>query len=1165
MANYINKNIVGDGITVSNARGFRAIKKTDIGSPVYDAKYFETFPTVWASAYAFSRELSVNGNNVAVLDSATEEWATLFLLHFFGVVNLHTFSQTELQDHTRYDRDLWLALSGTYPDAGDNSALDALHLLETDAGTIVGAYYPDTVFFPCRGRSLWPGDRKLQPYLRDNHLSWAQSREILIKTEHERDSFREHLQLVARYALTNNTLRSRLQAFNAREFPSSSYAPGGEETTKRLHPHPAQWFDIPGNRLPTAAELLDRYPLRQRKAGGGYTYFLVDKMPQHEAWMSTMTPAPYQYIATDSYRITVQYARTPIPCPLQPDDEIVQLETLFLDARTSPYWCGAPTKNDAHVSLINQLHRSDVADPRVTHGDKVSAAFLAPISVGEGTNKGFLHYFPEAARTPNAISKTVTTDQSGKVTAVDWKFTILDKEITWRTKPICSGDLKGSSLAMYPPRTSTQWHLYAAYGIGDKNKCGRWNLVDEQGQRGDLIEVDEDEYVTVLQGAGDKPNRPRYMLLTDSEGQERGVLFLAGIEDISTQNTAQATLAVDFGTSNTCLAFKNGNSAVLKFKLSPERLWGARPLDGAANDAARAPAFGSGLGASALENPGFVPFAWGGDKGYFPTILLSRKSDPELSDALNPRDLKIKHLFEVDIPGLHKGMEERLNEGVFNRVWNAHWNLKWELKDSKSEPWRTLFLQLLLMYAHTEMFFVHGARLDGYTFTFPLAFNQANQDAFHTQAQEILRTLRQYCYGTDPTADTFNYVDNVDESTAIANAFRFGADTQTMDVFIDIGGGSADYAVRYNNRFLVLDSIEVAGRTFFKFGKKNLESDVELNGAVEFRRHLGKLIQGKDNAEFKIVNTDPNFDLGVAYSVGINALDDKEFAKRESSLLERTMGDFSYQRYRTQLFFRHILAYGLVQACAAAVDGKLKLASGINLVLSGNGWGLMLFADMSRKSDALRKDASHVLDLLKRELAPTLAEEERPYLDALKIYSVKLLNSENLSMAKTSVALGALHKNIATQNGEAESTTPYAGITVNNLSVNNAPAATVRWCERWGMDEFREKFGSMIAIREATFEPPASTEHPLDPTLGVFTLLGNPYGDANDGLPSEAWTSMNGEVSREIRGLSGARVEGTPINHFISKVLYAQDTLRDFLDQLAEEHDHYTKSKSKHA
>ncbi|HEV2765072.1 MAG TPA: hypothetical protein VGV38_18970, partial [Pyrinomonadaceae bacterium] len=668
---------------------------------------------------------------------------------------------------------------------------------------------------------------------------------------------------------------------------------------------------------------------------------------------------------------------------------------------------------------------------------------------------------------------------------------------------------------------------------------------------------DEDEYVSLLHADDGRPNRPRYLLLTDSEGQERGTLFLSGLTDVSTQALTQATLAVDFGTSNTCLAYRNGTSEVLKFKLSPERLWGPRPSDGAS------PGGGGTLAASsALENPGFVPFAWGGEKGYFPTILLSRQSDPELSEALNPRDLKLKHLFEVDIPGLHKGMEERLNEGAFNRVWNAHWNLKWELKDSKSEPWRTLFLQLLMVYAHAEMFFVHHARLNGYTFTFPLAFSQPNQDAFHTQAQEILRTVRHYCYGAARDAAVPNYVDSVDESTAIANAFRFGADTQTMDVFIDIGGGSADYAVRYNNRFLVLDSIEVAGRTFFEFGKKNLDPELDLNGASQFRRHLGKLIQGRDDAEFRIINTDPRFDLGVAYSVGINALDDKEFTRREGALLERTMGDFSYQRYRTQLFFRHILAYGLLQACAAAVDGKLRLASGLNLVLSGNGWGLMLFADMSRRSNALRTEAAYVLGLLKRELLPTLPEEERPHLEALKIYSLKLLNSENLSTAKTSVALGALQRSSGAQNGDGPSTTPYAGITVNNLRVNDREPKPIRWCERWGLDEFREKFGPMVAIREADFEPPENTERPIDPALGVFTLLGNPYSDDRDGLPADAWTSMNGEVRDVIRGLSGARVEGTPINHFVSSVLYAEEgALRDFLNDLAHVHDHYSKNK----
>ncbi|MBA3240543.1 MAG: hypothetical protein H0T60_04880 [Acidobacteria bacterium] len=1153
MANFINKNIVGDGPSVSTARGFRAIKKTDIGSPVYDARYFETFPTVWASAYAFSRELGGNGGSAAA-DLAVEEWATLFLLHFFGAVHLHAFSKTDLQNHQLYDKDLWLALSGTYPEkSGDSNALDALHLLETDAGTVVGAYYPETVFFPSRGRSAWRADGQMRAYLNEsdpNSLSWARSRQELIATDHARDSFREHLESIAYYALPTS-MRPRLLNFVANEFPRSNRAPGDERPTREVDKHPAHWplFHLP----PDPTQLLEAYPLRRQKDEGGYIYYLVDKMPHTEPWMETMTYKPYHYSSADSSSVTVQHGRKQTQCPLQLGlDEIVQLETLFLDERSAPFWCDAPTKTEAHVSLIHPLHRSEVADPRVTQTDKVFAAFLAPI------NDEFLRHFPDIAGDATAVSKTVLTDPSGKVVQVDWRFTLLGRSINWRTRPIYSRDLKGSSLALYPPRTSKQWHLYAAYGIGDKNKCGRWNLVDEHGVLGTALPVEEDEYVSVLQGDGSRPNRPRYLMLSDGEGdgQVRGVFFLAGLTDVSTQSVTEAQLAVDFGTSNTCLAFRNGKSEVVKFKLSPERLWGTRPTKGEAAGGA----LGGALTTAPLEQPGFVPFEWGGDKGYFPTVLLSRKFDPQLNESLLPAQLKLRHLFEVDIPGLHKGLEERLNEGTFNRLWEPHWNLKWEQKDSKSEPWRTLFLELLMLYAHTEIFFSHGAKLDGYTFTFPLALS--NPDGFHQQAEDSVRRVRHYCYGTALTDAVPNYDGTIDESTAIALEIRLPDDPDTIELFIDIGGGSTDYAVRYNNRLVVLDSVKVAGRTFFEFGEKNLKPELELNGAVQFRRHLGKLIQGKEGAEFKIVNPDKRYGLGVAYSVGINALDDSEFAKREAALLEQTMGDFSYQQYRTQLFFRHVLAYGLLQVCAAVVHEKLSLASGINLVLSGNGWGLLLFADLSRKSDALRDEATFVLNLLTSQLKQTLAEDERQYLDALKIFEMRLLNKKDLSTAKTSVALGALKKNDAQPNGD-EFRRPFSGITVNGLRIDKSSPIAVRWWERWGLAEFRQKLNNtgLVNISKADFELPSDTEKPIDPVLGVFTLLGNFSGGGEDGLPASTWKSMNHGVRDYVRGMQGKNVQGSPINHFLSNVLYAQDEREDFLDKLAEEHDHFTRDK----
>lgn len=1142
MANFINRNIVGDGPAASTLRGFRAIKKSEIGTPVYDSRYFETFPTTWAAAYAFGRELS-GGAGGAAVDAALDEWATLFLLHFFGAVHLHTLPGSELQNHQLYDKDLWLALSGTYPKRpGEGHGLDALHLLETDSGTVVGAYYPDMVFFPSRGRALWDDDDKLHPFLQAGRLSWEKSRRELIKTDHARDSFREHLRSVAQYALPNS-VRPQMLNFIAREL-KPAHAPGDERPPHAIPKHPAEWdfIDVP----PTAEELLSEYPLRQKKGGEGFVYYLVDKMPR-EAWMSVMKYPPYNYTAADSTMIRVKYKRQTIACPVGAADEIVQLEKLFLDER-APSWCAAPAKTEGQAALIHPLHRSEVADPRAARDDKVAAAFLAPV------NDEFLRRFPDITSDPQGVTKTVLTDPSGKVVQVDWQFRLLGRQISWRTRPAYSPDLKASSLAMYPPYTSKQWHLYAAHGTGDKNKCGRWHLVDERGKRGTPINVEEDEYVSVLHGEGDAPNRPRYLLLTDGEdeGRVRGVFFLAGLTDLTSQPVGRAKLAVDFGTSNTCLAFRNGSSEVLKFKLSPERLWGGRPADGGGLG------FGDPLASGPRENPGFVPFEWGGEKGYFPTVLLSRKYDPLLSEQLATNQIELKHLFEVDIPGLHKGLEARLNDGSFNGLWNVHPNLKWGRHDSSSEPWRTLFLELLMTYAHAEVFFNHKSRLEEYTFTYPLALSSL--DEFHRQAQEVLRRVRHRCYGTAADAPVPGYDDSIDESTAIALEHRLGDHPDTVDLFIDIGGGSTDYAVRHNNRLLVLDSIKVAGRTFFDFGKKNLES--ELNGAGQFRRHLGTLIQGKDNAEFKLINPDPHYGLHVAYSVGINALDDAEFAKREAALLERTMGDFSYQQYRTQLLFRHVIAYGLLQVCAAAVNEKLILSSGINLVLSGNGWGLLLFADISRKTDALRSEASFVLNMLKRELKPTLSDDEQQYLDALKIFEMKLLNRKDLSTAKTSVALGALKKADGAALNGGDFRMPYAGITVNNLRIKRLNASTVRWFERWGMAEFRRRFGEGITtIDSADFEPPADTEKPIDPALRVFTLLGNFSGGDGDGVQAGTWKSMNHGVSRYVRGMQGKSVHGSPVNHFVSNVLYAQDERHDFLDQLAEEHGHYARNK----
>jgi hypothetical protein len=552
-----------------------------------------------------------------------------------------------------------------------------------------------------------------------------------------------------------------------------------------------------------------------------------------------------------------------------------------------------------------------------------------------------------------------------------------------------------------------------------------------------------------------------------------------------------------------------------------------------------------------------VPFSWGGSKGFYPTLLLSRRSNDRLGE-LRPEDIQAEHFFMVDIAGLHANeMEQRLFDGRFDATWQHHANMKWDL-DIRT-PWRSLFLSLSLLYAHAEVFFTgnEGSEISKYVFTFPLAFSETDRKGFHSVAQEVLRKIRQFCYGEepDPQSDNFKYVDTVDESTAIARSARVGAATTTMEVFADVGGGTADIAIRHGSDFLVLDSVRVAGNTFFRFAKKNFEQDLE--GASEFKKHLARvLIKNPDNSNKELELRNTNLDLSTFYSLAINSLNDETFKRREAKVVQEGMGKSSYQGYRTRLFFRHILAYALLQACAAAVDNRIAPEDGIKLILGGNAWGLMLFAELPRSSRKLKEEAGQILRLLKKQLAQAVAKDERKYLDGLEIFGVELLNETHLSKAKTDVAVGALNADHDRRN-DTEETLPYSGITVRNLKINKFDPTTIRWRDRWGFEEFKRKLGSMDQITSTQFEQPKGLRTPLDPVLSVFSCLGNISSNSEDNMPDETWRDINAELCENIVRLKGNRMKASPINHFLSTVLYPEDEQRDFLDTLAEENGSY--------
>ncbi|MBI4748553.1 MAG: hypothetical protein HY774_08680 [Acidobacteria bacterium] len=1131
----LNNNLLGGNIGVVNERRFHRVE--NLPSPLFNPKYFEAIPSAWAGAYSCKKLIEAEQSRRRHTDrELTQEWVCLFLLHYCGLAHLETFPRGILEKE--FDPDLWPALSGTYPNPKQDESLRAVHLLKMDDGTVIGGYYPETVFFPSRGRSTWSTSKLLAPYLKETHLSWERCRELLLSektnsTDQSQDIVNQdsiekrvhvHLRTIAKKVL-ENTMRTALDSFCEGAFGPLEKSVNVDAIV--IDWDPGQWNTLGNAFLKEPKACLEKYPF-QRQRNGGTTYYLISGMPQLLPWMTTPLeigmPSPAQFQRLGPRTIGVEFAGKEVEFQLDEQSDVVLLKDFFL--ADAPYWCRKPAS-----SLTRRLHEVEVHDVGETFSvlkPGEIAICLAPVK------QRLLEHFPELLQRPDA---DIWVSGNG----IDWTFTLLGKEIAWRTEPVFSKLLQNANLTLWPPKVSQDWKLYLAYGFGAKKReCGQWVLIDEQGTPARQIEVDDETYISLLTGS-DRPNRPYALMLRDSGNRERGVAFVSKLVDQPARGIHHAHLGVDFGTSNTALAYKvTGDPAPLNFSLSPAVVWGA------------------GLG---LEIPGIIPSKWESGKGFFPTILLDLKSAN--LHKVKPEDIQLEHLFQADIPSLHKGMGTATAEAQFEDAWNTRPGtiLKWNSVSTTGEelPFREIFLQLTLLYAHAEVFFSYKEPISEYVFTFPLAFTETQAKNFHKEARQAITKVRSYCYGST-LAGTFDYGDKLDESTAIANSQQAIANPGIIDVFIDVGGGTADLAVRYDQSFLVLDSIKVAGEAFFRFTEKNFEPPA-VRGSEIFRRVLAGFLRGVDHS----LTRDELFGklpTGVCYSLHITNKTNDAFAKGEATILDR-LENPSFQWYRARLFFQHLILYGLLQTCAAAVNQKLILGNGrspkIQLILSGNGWGLLAFAKLERSANELRREAQAILALIKSHLMKAVVDEvEIQYLRALEIQNVILLNQEDLKKAKTSVAIGAITRLEGQDQAMEVQSKPYTGITLKNLQVNEFPPVTMRWCDHWSFDAIKDKIGKNFqTIEKASTEELQDYEQPMDPILPIFTLIGNTRNPDVNLMPPEEWSSLNAVLQQGVKACLDFKSKQSPLGFFLSRLLYPEDRDHKFLNVLAEKDGNY--------
>jgi hypothetical protein len=610
-------------------------------------------------------------------------------------------------------------------------------------------------------------------------------------------------------------------------------------------------------------------------------------------------------------------------------------------------------------------------------------------------------------------------------------------------------------------------------------------------------------------------------MLFETDNNPRGVFFLRSLSEVGAI-AGSADLGFDFGTSNTCLAYKlsgTDRAKVLKFTLTPKMVWGRTPT----------------------ELPGFVPFRWH-DKDFFSTILMSDagKHDFEVIQAANikPSDL----FLDIDIPTLHLGLKEPLALGKFAQSWNIHHDLKWK----QPAILRDLFLSLTLLFAHAELLFneTHRYKVNKCVFTFPLAFDNSRLTTFHSKTRDVYQRVYQMCYAKPPQ----DHCGFMSESEAVAASQP--ATEANVDLFIDIGGGSTDIAVSYpKSGFNALDSVELAGNKFFELIWQHFSGKEASN--KQLRTDLSLLLTGQKQ-ELTITKENENYlekigGLGSFYSFLISERSQSDLAESERQV--REVGTEYYQHFRSRWFYEHVLTYGLIQACAAALSAK-ELPRDIRILCTGNGWGMLTLAKWEKTKHQIQELAEGILDLLKDKLRgrPGVAEDR---LNNLQIGEIAFIGEEGSNAAqgirytaKSAVACGAIDSD-GHRTAVAGDPSSFTGLTLDRVTVGDergTVSVAREWKDRWEFKSFadplRKEIDSATLTQIDKFEfTIKDSAAPFDPLLKIFF---NTY-QLDKSWVERMWRDLNDMtlIPRAYTAQS-SRMPPSPLNRFLAEALYGK-------------------------
>ena len=420
-------------------------------------------------------------------------------------------------------------------------------------------------------------------------------------------------------------------------------------------------------------------------------------------------------------------------------------------------------------------------------------------------------------------------------------------------------------------------------------------------------------------------------------------------------------LGLDFGTSNTCVAYRIDDQPKI-LKPHAESDWNLYVLRGGPEDAAPA---GPDLWPS--------PVGFGRQKDVFPSEILLPRSRKELGSALATVEAW-RYGVEYGIPGA--GVAPAFAEAdhtIRFFKWKALLRAQGgalvdRIVALQSRYWLATLLNAYVRVAAQER---QAPQVVSVTYSYPMAFDDEDLGSLSDAAAEAARSLQA------ATGLTWNIERGLDESAAAAR--NAGETSCNVLIYLDMGGGSTDIAVKS------LDG-------------KRKEDDVYLTSVAYAGSAVVDAFAGRrDDATGRRVGSCMNSNASV------DALHRKV---REASSTRDVIGDAtlfnrawlkvtekriaSFYNYLTEYVAR-LVAAGLIERRFGPVDEGIRFG----FFFLGNGWGFASqitegdFASMlaertfKRARLLLGQDKSEQAAALKKDLKPSALTMEVGRLDGV--------------------------------------------------------------------------------------------------------------------------------------------------------------------------------------